>query len=64
MVSKIKVEHVEYKVSKIKDGPKVNLIKNLKDHHDIGRICAHIHAHKRIIENNTYAQILIMTLVN
>ena len=37
---------------------KMTKIKRLKDHHDIGRICAHIHAHKTIVEYNTYAQML------
>ena len=54
-MSNIKDEQFEYMISKIM---------KLKDHYEIGCICAHIHAHKRIIEYNTYAQILIMRLVN
>ena len=48
-------------ISKIKDqistkSRKISKIKNLKDHHDIGRICTHIHAHKRIVEYNIDAK--------
>ena len=68
MVSKIndgkdgsKMEKMDQRWTKSQKMSKIN---RLKDHHGIGHIYAHIHAHKRIIEYNTNVKILIMRLVN